>query len=110
VRRKLEAEKNNAFDQRIHSQTQEVEFVSWREEQVEREVDLRYPGEAYQSRLAEVIAQEKKSSKTFAALMPNQQANLAASQLRKQVREAMTLPTLDMWCATHSQYALFLSN
>jgi hypothetical protein len=107
VRRRLEEEKANAQENRMLSQTQQVEYLTWREQQVENEVVLRYPGDAYSQKLTEVIAEHAKSDKQFATRTPHQRTNLAATLLRKGVRDKMSLPSFEMWCTTHSQYGLF---
>jgi len=101
----------NARRERSHFEQQrlstELAYISWAEEQVGRELKARFPGEALDVRLSEIVAQRVKTDAFFKRVNPEQRTTIARQVLAKEIREELVLPSLEQWTRTHSQGLLF---
>ena len=87
----------------------ELSYVSWAEEQVERELASRFPDEALDAKLSEIVAQRVKTDLYFKRVTPDQRKIIARQVLAKEIREELVLPSLEQWSKTNSQGLLFES-
>lgn len=107
VRRNLAAERILAEEQHVLAQSREAEFQVWRDEQVAKEVEKRYPAAALHKKIREIVTSSVKHDPYFSRLTPVQREDVAHQILRKEIRELLLLPSFEEWYRAHTQNTLF---
>jgi hypothetical protein len=90
-----------------HRLALDIAYTDWRDQQIERELEKRFPGEELEKKTHEIIEQRRKNDQYFVRVRNEHLPILARQILRKEIREQMELPSLDEWLKTNSQGNLF---
>jgi len=87
----------------------DIAYAEWKDQQIERELEKRFPGELLEKKILEIIEQRRKSDHYFTRVKREQHPILARQILRKEFREQVELPSFEQWCKINSQGNLFTS-
>jgi hypothetical protein len=85
----------------------ELAYLAWVEEQVEREVAARFPGDVLENRLNEIVAQRVKTDVYFKRVTADQRKPIARQVLAREIRDELDLPSMEEWSRSNAQGALF---
>lgn len=83
----------------------QIEFDTWKNQQVEKEIATRYPGAALDAKIAEIVAELRRNDKQFASLAPDQRNFIARQKLFAEIRELQPFPPIEAWAKKGNQWA-----
>ena len=85
----------------------QVAYDTWRDEQILREIERRYPAAEREKAIDEIIARNQKTNADFRKIPTEQRRIVGEYALRREVREQTSFPTMEEWLPSHSQRKLF---
>ncbi|HWQ57254.1 MAG TPA: replication initiator protein A [Bryobacteraceae bacterium] len=98
------AERQEHEIRRMELQDRYEEFVA---AEVDRAVRQQFPGPELKRKCRDVLLRRRRTDPEFAALSPIQQEPFAEQLLRREIREALLLPSFEEWCRQKDQLDLF---
>ncbi|MHB1743746.1 MAG: replication initiator protein A [Acidobacteriaceae bacterium] len=108
-RRRREQEERSKKEKERESQKNALEsrYIEWRDQQLQLEVENRYPKKELDERVKEIASQRSRTDPLFSKVPQPQKLMLALHLLRKEVNEDLALPTLEEWIEGQRQISLF---
>lgn len=91
-------------------QALESAYVRWIDRKRQEALTERYSGQELEAKLSEVIKRNSKSDTFFRRVPPAQHRNLAMQLIMKEIRDSLSLPSLDEWQSQNEQIDLFQAN
>jgi hypothetical protein len=85
----------------------DVAYEQWKTAEIDKEVARQYPGDTLDAGLSRIIDDKIKKDKAFRQIPESQHRNIALQLLKREVREAIALPSLGEWKSRHVQRSLF---
>jgi len=101
-----EATRKQEYDRQIR-QTLEIEYDTWKSNQVEEELAARFPGEALGQKVKQVAVEMRRNDPDFARIRSDQHEKVARQIIAKEVRSQLALPSFEDWVVRNSQGSLF---
>lgn len=83
------------------------EYGRWLEDQVEAELQARFPGPELKKKLKDVIHQRIRTDEHFNRMASRQQEDLAKHFLRQETSQTLETPSFEQWCQQRQQPSLF---
>jgi hypothetical protein len=93
-------------DPRIRLEKEYAEFI---DQEIETELNKRFPGSGLADHLKRVIVERKRHDEQFARMTANHQRDLASHFLRQEVKDALPIPTFEEWVSAQGQMHLDFS-
>jgi hypothetical protein len=84
-----------------------IAYDAWIEEQIDQELDRRYPGAALNKKIKEVVAQRVRTDERFGKMLSQPQEAISLQFLRRDVQDEVGLLSFNEWCQQKHQLALF---
>ena len=103
-----ESQQRTESEQRSITLRLKNDFDSFCMDQIQKNIDLRYPSERLEAVMKEHLKAVKREQPEWFARVPDgTRREIAMSRLRSEIREALDLPTFDQWSKRDLQQRLF---
>jgi replication initiator protein A len=87
----------------------QLEYEQWIEQQVEKEIAIRYAGPELKNRIKQVIKHRVRTDERFSRMALHHQEALALQFLRRDIQAESARPSFEEWCEQTHQRKLFRS-
>lgn len=102
-----EAEKHQRHAEEQLRRQQEMDFLKWKNDQIDSALLHEFPGATLQNKLKALRNESRKNHEIISQTPPEFQDKVALQILRKEIEADLALPTCEDWCKTHAQFDLF---
>jgi len=94
-------------ERRLETQMREATYWTWRSTKRQEAVDSKFPGIELETKLKEIIDENKRSNSMFRDVPSYRHRDIAMQLLVKEVSDELVLPSFEEWSLQNGQIGLF---